>query len=420
MFKTVGAPRYPEIRLAIWPYGKTYATLDAFQPDAIHVATEGPIGRAGRRYCLQRKLPFTTSYHTQFPHYLKAYFGIPKWGTYKFIRWFHGPAQATLAPTQTVVNELHAHGLPRAKTWSRGANTKLFRMQEKSRYARTAPARSFSTPGGLRWKKTSTAFLKLDLPGTKVVVGDGPVKAKLQKQYPDVHWAGYQFGEDLAAALRLGRRLRVSQPDRYLRRGDARSQRQRAARSPPTPSPGRSTWSATASPAASMKTCGKPVSMPSNSTGKPATITHWEIPGPAAQTSRSTPSANCRRPKSSGRMCDAGGKRLPWEASIAARTGACRVPSSEIIHRRCAGDERHLTVRDRSAPINRRIWVTIRLVVVVALALGYPGVEQNAVGWSLALIVLGIKLSLTLGRRQMEGRAAAFTQRNGHQISAGL
>ena len=198
MFKTVGAPRYPEIRLAIWPYGKTNATLDDFQPEAIHIATEGPIGRAGRRYCLKRKLPFTTSYHTQFPHYLRAYFGIPKWATYRFIRWFHGPARATLAPTQTVVDELHAHGLPKAKTWSRGANTKLFRMQDKTRYA-DMPRPIFLYAGRVAVEKNIEAFLKLDLPGTKAVVGDGPVKAKLQKQYPDVHWAGYQFGEDLAA-----------------------------------------------------------------------------------------------------------------------------------------------------------------------------------------------------------------------------
>ena len=200
MFKTVGAPRYPEIRLAIWPYGKTNASLDDFQPDAVHVATEGPIGRAGRRYCLKRHLPFTTSYHTQFPHYLKAYFGIPKWGTYRFIRWFHGPAEATLAPTQTVVDELHHHGLPKAKTWSRGANTKLFRMQPKTLYT-DLPRPIFLYAGRVAVEKNIQAFLKLDLPGTKVVVGDGPVKAKLEKQHPapGVHWAGYQFGEDLAA-----------------------------------------------------------------------------------------------------------------------------------------------------------------------------------------------------------------------------
>jgi glycosyltransferase involved in cell wall biosynthesis len=199
LFKTVPTPKYPEIRLAIWPYGKTYRMLDDFQPDAIHVATEGPIGRAGRRYCLKHKLPFTTSYHTQFPHYLKAYFGVPTGLTYKFIRWFHGPAEATLAPTQTVVDELHANGLPKAKTWSRGANTELFRPQEKTLFA-DLPRPIFLYAGRVAVEKNIEAFLKLDLPGTKVVVGDGPVKAKMQKQYPapGTFWAGYQFGEDLA------------------------------------------------------------------------------------------------------------------------------------------------------------------------------------------------------------------------------
>ncbi|MEM9884029.1 MAG: glycosyltransferase family 1 protein [Planctomycetota bacterium] len=197
MFRTVGAPKYPEIRLALWPYGQTYRTLDQLQPDAVHVATEGPIGRAGRRWCLKRGRPFTTSYHTQFPHYLKAYFGIPKWATYRFIRWFHGAADATLAPTQTVVDELHRNGLPTARVWSRGSDTKQFRPMGKPLFA-DLPRPIFLNAGRVAVEKNIEAFLKLDLPGSKVVVGDGPVKKKLQKQYPDVHWAGYQFGEDLA------------------------------------------------------------------------------------------------------------------------------------------------------------------------------------------------------------------------------
>ena len=152
-------------------------------PDAIHIATEGPIGRAGRRYCHKHKLPYTTSYHTQFPHYLKAYFGIPKWGTYKFIRWFHGGAEATLAPTKTVVEELKANGLPKAKTWSRGANTQLFQPYEKTKFE-GLPRPIFLYAGRVAVEKNIEAFLKLDLPGTKAVVGDGPVREKMQKQYP--------------------------------------------------------------------------------------------------------------------------------------------------------------------------------------------------------------------------------------------
>ena len=195
-FKTFPAPKYPEIRLAIAPAGRTRKTLDAFEPDAIHIATEGPIGRAGRRYCLKRKLPFTTSYHTQFPHYLKAYFGIPPWATYKFIRWFHGKAEATLAPTQTVVEQLHANGLPKAKVWSRGADTEQFRMYEKTLFA-DLPRPIFLYAGRVAVEKNIEGFLELDLPGSKVVVGNGPVQERLKKQYPGVHWAGYQHGEDL-------------------------------------------------------------------------------------------------------------------------------------------------------------------------------------------------------------------------------
>lgn len=201
MFKTVGAPKYPEIRLALWPYGKTNRTLDELKPDAIHVATEGPIGRAGRRYCLKHKLPFTTSYHTRFPQYLKAYFKIPMWATYKFIHWFHGKAQATLAPTKTVVKELHGHGLPQARTWSRGVKTDVFRPLDEmggDNVFADLPQPIFLYAGRVAVEKNIEAFLNLDLPGTKVVVGDGPVKTKMQKQFPDVHWAGYQFGDELA------------------------------------------------------------------------------------------------------------------------------------------------------------------------------------------------------------------------------
>ncbi len=199
LFKNVAAPKYPEIRLALRPYPGAARRLDAFEPDAIHLATEGTIGQAGRKYAKRRGLPYTTSYHTQFPHYLKAYFGIPAALTYRFIRWFHGPAQATLAPTQTVVDELHARGLPRAKTWSRGVDTQMFRPYDKTLFA-DLPRPVFLYAGRVAVEKNIEAFLKLDLPGSKVVVGDGPVRKRLQKQYAasGVHWAGYQFGEDLA------------------------------------------------------------------------------------------------------------------------------------------------------------------------------------------------------------------------------
>ena len=197
MFKTVPTPRYPEIRLALRPNPKAFRLLDGFQPEAIHMATEGPVGRAGRAYCRRRGLPYTTSYHTQFPHYLKAYFGIPRTLTYRFVRWFHGPAEAVLVPTANVKKELDAHGFTNVRVWSRGVDTDLFQPCPKTLFA-DLPRPIFLYAGRVAVEKNIGAFLGLDLPGSKVVVGDGPVKAKLQRRHPDVHWAGYRFGDDLA------------------------------------------------------------------------------------------------------------------------------------------------------------------------------------------------------------------------------
>ncbi len=213
LFKTFKAPRYPEINLALRPGPKVKQIIEETQPDAIHIATEGPIGQAGRKLCRKRGWPYTTSYHTQFPHYMKAYFGLPPRLTYKFIRWFHGPAQATLVPTATVGKELEQNGMTNIKVWCRGVNTTLFKPREDYGDAwnddifRGLPRPIFLYAGRVAVEKNIEAFLGLDLSdtgGSKVVVGDGPVKDKLQKQYPDVHWAGYQFGEDLARHYAAG------------------------------------------------------------------------------------------------------------------------------------------------------------------------------------------------------------------------
>ncbi len=196
MFKTYKAPRYPEIRMAIRPYPKVRRMLDEEKPDAIHIATEGPIGQAGRKYCVKYGITFTTSYHTQFPQYLRAYFKIPEALTYRFVKWFHGRAEKVLVPTKTVGEELESKGMSNIKVWCRGVDTHTFQQYEKTLYA-DLPRPIFVYAGRVAVEKNIEAFLELDLPGSKVVVGDGPVKEKLQKQYPDVYWAGYQFGEDL-------------------------------------------------------------------------------------------------------------------------------------------------------------------------------------------------------------------------------
>ena len=210
LFKSIAAPKYPEIKLALRPGPKLKRTLHDLKPDAIHIATEGPIGQAGRKYCRKRKLPYTTSYHTQFPHYMKAYFGLPTALTYKFIRWFHGPAKATLVPTATVGRELEANGMTNIKVWCRGVNTQMFKPRGDYPEPFDDPFADLPRPiflyaGRVAVEKNIEAFLALSLTddqgkplGSKVVVGDGPIRPRLQKQYPDTHFAGYQFGENLA------------------------------------------------------------------------------------------------------------------------------------------------------------------------------------------------------------------------------
>jgi len=201
-FKTVPMPRYREIRLAVLPGRGVAQKLEAIDPDAVHIATEGPLGCAARRCCGRRGWRYTTSYHTQFPHYLKRYANIPPSWTYRFIRWFHGPARAVLVPTKRVSEELAERGLNNTVVWTRGVDTKLFRPMNMNRntnglYEKLArPVYVYA--GRVAVEKNIEAFLRLKLHGSKVVVGDGPAKASLERKYPDVHWAGYQFGDALA------------------------------------------------------------------------------------------------------------------------------------------------------------------------------------------------------------------------------
>jgi glycosyltransferase involved in cell wall biosynthesis len=196
LFRTVGLPRYPEVRLALLPGRKLAALLRGFDPDAIHIATEGPLGQAARRLCLRRSWPYTTSFHTQFAPYLKIYFGVPQGLTYRFLRWFHGRAQRTLVPTASVRDELAGRGFGNLVIWGRGVDTELFRPQGKEFLDLPRPI--FLTAGRVAAEKNIEAFLRLDLPGSKVVVGDGPARQSLQRRYPQVTWAGYLYDQDLA------------------------------------------------------------------------------------------------------------------------------------------------------------------------------------------------------------------------------
>lgn len=200
-FRSVACPTYPEIRLALFPYRRLAARLDALRPDAIHIATEGPLGLAARRYCLRRGLPFTTAYHTRFPEYVAARFGLPLRITYAWLRRFHGAAQATMVATPSIEAELLAQGFSRIKRWSRGVDTLLFRPRPNTN--EEPPLKDLPRPihlyvGRLAVEKNIEAFLNLDLPGSQVVIGDGPQCADLQARFPKAHFLGKQVGEDLA------------------------------------------------------------------------------------------------------------------------------------------------------------------------------------------------------------------------------
>lgn len=200
-FRTLPCPTYPEIRLALNPGPTIARRIDAFAPDAIHIATEGPLGTAARRQCLRRGLPFTTSFHTKFPEYIQARFRVPvSWG-YRFMNWFHGPAERVMVATDTIMAELKGWGFTNTVKWSRGVDTALFHPLG----AETVPAglRGLARPlflnvGRVAVEKNIEAFLKLDLPGTKVIVGDGPQRAELECRFADAIFVGARHGEDLA------------------------------------------------------------------------------------------------------------------------------------------------------------------------------------------------------------------------------
>lgn len=195
-FHTLPCPSEPDVRLAVatpWAIGRR---LGRFAPDTIHIATEGPLGLAARRYCLWAQTPFTTSYHTHFPQYLQLRMGIPSAFSYPFIRYFHRRSSAVMVTTETLRRELSTHGLRRLKLWPRGVDAELFRPRSDVQPAGERPVMLYV--GRVAVEKNLQAFLDLDLPGSKVVVGDGPQLAAFRVRYPAVRFAGRRLGEDLA------------------------------------------------------------------------------------------------------------------------------------------------------------------------------------------------------------------------------
>ncbi|HUF74244.1 MAG TPA: glycosyltransferase family 1 protein [Gammaproteobacteria bacterium] len=198
-YRTIPCPSYPEIRLALWPGRRLQRALDDAAPQAIHIATEGPLGAAARRYCLARGLSFTTSYHTRFPQYLKKRLPVPEGWTYRYLRRFHGRAERTLVATEHMRRELTARGFANVVIWSRGVDTDLFRPMDRGFLDLPRPIAIYA--GRVAIEKNLEAMLEADLPGSKLIVGDGPDLEKLRRRFPEVRFVGYKFGEELARHL---------------------------------------------------------------------------------------------------------------------------------------------------------------------------------------------------------------------------
>ena len=201
LFYSIPCPTYPEIRLAFARTAAVGRMLADFSPNAIHLATEGPVCLAARRWCLGRGFPFTTAYHTQFPDYIAARTGIdPEW-IWRYISWFHGPSQAVLASTPSIAAALRDHGLSRIRPWGRGVDLALFGPTvAPDPVIRALPGPVQLYVGRVAIEKNIEAFLETRQGGTKVVVGDGPARAALQARYPEARFLGARFGAELAAA----------------------------------------------------------------------------------------------------------------------------------------------------------------------------------------------------------------------------
>lgn len=198
-YRSLPCPTYPEIRLALaWP-GAVGRRMTRLNPDAVHIATEGPLGLAARRWCVRRKVPFSTAYHTQFPEYLAQRTHLSPDVFWPYIRWFHRPARKVMVATDSISRELTEHGLDHLHRWGRGVDLACFSPDAPP------PALFADLPrpillyvGRVAVEKNIEAFLACDYPGTKVVVGDGPARAELEARFPSTVFLGKQSGRELA------------------------------------------------------------------------------------------------------------------------------------------------------------------------------------------------------------------------------
>ena len=198
-FPSIALPTYANLRLALPNRREIARRIAAARPDAIHVATEGPIGLAARAWCRRRGVPFTTSYTTRFPEYIAARFPIPESLSYVVLRRFHGAAAVTMVSTLSLMAELRARGFQNLRMWTRGVDTDLFAPERL--VPLDLPRPIFLTAGRVAVEKNLEAFLSLDLPGSKVVIGDGPQEAELRRSFPDAKFLGLRQGAELAGLI---------------------------------------------------------------------------------------------------------------------------------------------------------------------------------------------------------------------------
>ena len=199
-FRSVPCPSYPEIRLSLFPATGLKRRIEEFSPDAVHIATEGPLGLAARRYCLTQRVPFTTSFHTRFAEYVHARIRIPISLTYQWLRRFHAPSKAVMVPTPAVRRELESRGFTNTVHWTRGVDVETFSPGDRNTLGNDRPI--FLYVGRVAVEKNIEAFLDLDLPGTKWVVGEGPLRRKLESKYHDVRFEGVKSLGELARYYR--------------------------------------------------------------------------------------------------------------------------------------------------------------------------------------------------------------------------
>jgi glycosyltransferase involved in cell wall biosynthesis len=197
--RTLPCPGYPEIRLALRPRKLICRAMAGGPFDAVHIATEGPLGLAASRWCRRHGLPFTTSYHTRFPEYLRMRAPVPLGASYAYMRWFHSRASRTFVRTPTQKSLLAERGFENLRVWPGAVDTRVFRPGERDHLNLPRPISLYA--GRVAVEKNIDAFLDLDLPGSKVVIGDGPALADLRHRYPGVHFLGYRHGEELAGLM---------------------------------------------------------------------------------------------------------------------------------------------------------------------------------------------------------------------------